>query len=157
MRVSFFVWEAMHGKILTSDNLRRRGICIADWCYLCRGDGESVDHVLLHCSLARGLWNHILLIANFHWVMPEKVVDVLWCWHRRLHNPFAKAIWRMIPSCIWWCLWRERNSRCFEGVSLSLDKLQSLLLLTLYSWASAMLGCPFVDFHDFISFVACLV
>jgi mannosylglycoprotein endo-beta-mannosidase len=156
LKVSFFVWEATHGKILTSDNLRRKDIYIADWCYLCRDNGESVDHVLLHCPFSRGIWNHVLGITNFQWVMPEKVSGVLWSWSRRLSNPIAKAIWRMIPSCIWWCLWRERNSRCFENCSLSLVKMQELVLLSLFSWANVVLGCPFVDFNDFLSFLVCL-
>lgn len=29
-RVSFFVWEATHGKILIIDNLRRIGDCVID-------------------------------------------------------------------------------------------------------------------------------
>jgi mannosylglycoprotein endo-beta-mannosidase len=155
-RISFFVWEAMHGRILTIDNLRRRGVYMADWCFLCRGDGESVHHVLLHCSMARGLWSHVLSITNFHWVMPEKVVDVLWSWNRRFSNPVAKVIWRMIPSCVWWCLWRERNNRCFEDVSFSLVSVQGFLLFSLFCWANAVLGGFFVDFDDFLSFLACL-
>ena len=106
LRISFFVWEVLHGKILTTDNLRRRGIYIADWFYLCRGDGESVDRVLLHCPFAQGLWTHVLGVLNFPWVMPEKVEGVLWSWNRKFSNPIAQALWRMIPSCIWWCLWR---------------------------------------------------
>lgn len=77
--VSFFVWEAAHGRILTIDNLWR-GMCIADWCFLCKNDGESVEHVLLHYPLARGLWVHLLSILNFLWVMPDIVSDVLWSW-----------------------------------------------------------------------------
>ena len=94
LRVSFFVWETTHGRILTIDNLCRRRTIIAKWCFLCQCDGEFVDHVLLHCPFARGLWSHILCIVNFQWVMPEKVADVLWSWKRRFHNPFAQVIWR---------------------------------------------------------------
>ena len=32
-------------KILTDDHLRKRGFTIMDWCCLCRGSGESVDHL----------------------------------------------------------------------------------------------------------------
>jgi mannosylglycoprotein endo-beta-mannosidase len=156
LRVSFFVWEASHGRSLTIDNLRRRGLILADWCFLCRCGGESVDHVLLHCPYASGLWFHVLKILNFQWVMPEKVEGVLRCWHRSFRNPFAKTIWRMIPHCIWWCLWRERNNRCFEDCSLSLVRLQGVLLSLLFSWVNSALGCPFLDFPDFVSFLACL-
>jgi mannosylglycoprotein endo-beta-mannosidase len=156
MRVSFFVWEAALGRSLTSDNLRRRGFIIADWCFLCRCSGESVNHVLLHCPYACELWTHVLNILNLHWVMPETVAEMLRCWKRRLRNPFAQAIWRMIPHCIWWCLWRERNRRCFEDCSLSLDRLQGVFLSLLFSLGNSVFGCPFLDFDDFVSFLACL-
>jgi hypothetical protein len=35
-RVSFFVWIASWGKILTCDNLMRRGYNIVGWCCMCR-------------------------------------------------------------------------------------------------------------------------
>ena len=51
-RVAFFSWSASLGKILTTDNLRKRRIVVLDWCYMCKRCGESVDHLLLHYPLA---------------------------------------------------------------------------------------------------------
>jgi len=55
VKVSFFVWEVSHGKILTSDNLHRRGFTLANRCFLCKDDSETVDHLLLHCKIAGAL------------------------------------------------------------------------------------------------------
>ena len=54
-RVAFFAWTAAHGKILTLDNLRRRGMVVVNTCWLCESDEEPVDHLLLHCGAARVL------------------------------------------------------------------------------------------------------
>uniref|UniRef100_A0A2N9H9T4 Reverse transcriptase domain-containing protein n=1 Tax=Fagus sylvatica TaxID=28930 RepID=A0A2N9H9T4_FAGSY len=51
-RVAFFVWTAVWDRILTCDNLRRRGMVIFGWCCLCRCSGETVDHFLLHCPMS---------------------------------------------------------------------------------------------------------
>ena len=55
-RVSFFIWTAAWGRILTSDNLRH-GYSMADWCCMCRCSREAVDHLLLHCRCAYELWS----------------------------------------------------------------------------------------------------
>jgi hypothetical protein len=63
-RVAFFIWSATWGHILTCDNLMRRGYTMVGWCCMCRCDGETVDHLLLHCSAAQKLWNYVFL--TFH-------------------------------------------------------------------------------------------
>ena len=34
-RVSFFLWTAALGKILTLDNLKKKGLSLVNWCCLC--------------------------------------------------------------------------------------------------------------------------
>ena len=43
------------GKILTGNNLRRRGFTIVDWCCLCQCSGEDVNHFLILCEGASWL------------------------------------------------------------------------------------------------------
>ena len=54
-RVAFFLWTATHGQILTLDNLMLKSHPLADKCCMCCCDGESVDHLLLHCPVTHSL------------------------------------------------------------------------------------------------------
>jgi hypothetical protein len=76
-RVAFLAWTAALGKILTVDNLRRKGMVVVNRCGLCEADEESVDHLLLHCGTARVLWNAFFARFGFCWVMPSSVKELL--------------------------------------------------------------------------------
>jgi hypothetical protein len=153
-RVAFFVWVASLGKILTADNLRNRNIILVSWCCLCKADGETVDHLLLHCSFSRELWNMILALFGVQWVMPCTVLDLLACWQGSFGKHRHVELWRCIPHCLMWCIWRERNMRSFEGVEQTLLSLKNNFLKTLFEWAgvSGCLPCEsFLDFLDLCS------
>jgi hypothetical protein len=74
------VWTAAWGSILTCDNLRRRGIVMVGWCCLCRCSGENVAHLLLHCLVARELWNYVFRRFGVDWVISGSVLDHLVGW-----------------------------------------------------------------------------
>ena len=59
-RVTFFDWTPALGKISTIENLKKKKVRIIDWCYMCKCNGEFVDHLLLHCLIPSHLWSMIL-------------------------------------------------------------------------------------------------
>ena len=56
-KIGFFAWEASWGKLLTLDQLKRRGRAFANRCFLCEEDEETIGHLLIHCKKARTLWD----------------------------------------------------------------------------------------------------
>ena len=44
------------GKSLRIDNLRKRKVCVLDWCFMCKCNSEIVDHLFLNCLVAMDLW-----------------------------------------------------------------------------------------------------
>ena len=61
-RVAFFSWSTSLGKILTIDNLHKRRVIVLNWCYMCKRCEKSVDHLLLHCSIAWELWSLVFCL-----------------------------------------------------------------------------------------------
>ena len=80
LKVSFFAWEASWEKVLTLDQLKRRGRPLANRCYLCEKEEETLDHLLVHCSKARMLWELIFAIVGIGLVFPFYVLQVLVAW-----------------------------------------------------------------------------
>ncbi|XP_041003822.1 uncharacterized protein LOC121249177 [Juglans microcarpa x Juglans regia] len=99
-KVAFFVWGAALEKILNTDNLRKRGCVVMDWCYMCKKNGESVVHLLLHSEVTWVLWDEIFQMVDVAWVMPMRVVDLLGCWRKMQGCHQVATVWKMIPLCI---------------------------------------------------------
>ena len=112
----------------------RRGYQLAGWCCMCRRDAETINHLLIHCDLAFGLWSFVFRIFGIFWVLPGGVLDLFFDWYNGLGNLHLK-VWNMVPPCILWTLWRERNSRIFGNTERSASQLQELFSNTLYDWA----------------------
>ena len=121
-RISFFTWTTARGKILTCDNLMRRGHVLAGWCCLCKNHWETGDHLLLHCEFVAALWGFVFSMFGIQWVLPAKVLDMLSGWHNWFGRR-SSVIWNLAPLCVMWSLWQERNRRIFE------DKEKSVSLL----------------------------
>jgi hypothetical protein len=61
------------------------------------------------------------------------------------------VVWKMVPICIFWSIWRKRNNRCFEDLESSLEEILASLLYSLYSWTAAYLSPLSLSYADFLS------
>ncbi|WMV29123.1 hypothetical protein MTR67_022508 [Solanum verrucosum] len=75
-----------------------------------------------------------LSLTETKWSMPEHTADLLSCWIRRGGSKTQKKWWRIIPHCIWWTIWKERNQRCFEGKQNNIQKIKTNFLGLYYFW-----------------------
>ena len=69
--MGFFSWEATWGRVLTLDQLKCWKRVLANRCYLCEEDEETIEHLLVHCKKAKMLWDLFLLIVGTNWVFPR--------------------------------------------------------------------------------------
>ena len=132
--MAFFLWTVAHDRILVLDNLMLWGRPLVNRCCMCCCDGESVDNLLLHCPVTHTLWTFMLQAFGIHWVMLGSVAGLLSCWHQWLgkHN---SNIWNLIPGCLMWIVWLERNRHSSENMEKTLDKLKVLYQHSLFEWS----------------------
>ena len=57
LKVAFFLWATALNSISTLDNLIKRKLAVINRCIMCKCSRETVEHLLLHCSIAQELWS----------------------------------------------------------------------------------------------------
>ena len=92
----------------------------------------------------------VLGLFGVSWVMPQSVLGLLVCWQGRFGCHRNDYIWSIVPHCLMWCLWRERNSRCFEDIERSIPDLKLLFFRTLLDWLVVLQNQSFPYFIDFL-------
>ena len=79
-KIGFFAWEASWGKVLMLHQLKRHGRALANRCFLCEADEETIEHLLIHCKKAKTLWDLVLLTVETSWVFLRSVLHTILAW-----------------------------------------------------------------------------
>jgi hypothetical protein len=56
---------------------------------------ESIDHLLLHCEVARDLWSSLFNLFGVDWVMPRRVRELLMSWGGQVGRRDILEVWRL--------------------------------------------------------------
>ena len=120
---------------------------------MCKCKSEIVDHLFLHCPVAPELWDMVFGLFGVCWVMPMFVVELFACWQGQFGRHRNGDIWMVVLHCLMWCIWKERNSRCFEDNEHSMPNLKLLFFRTLLDWFSVGETILFLFFWIFLIYV----
>ena len=80
------------------------------------------------------------------------VVGLFACWQCWFGHHRNGDIWMVVPHCLMWCIWKERNSRCFEDIEHSMPNIKLLFFKTLLDWFSVWRNHPFSSILDLLDF-----
>jgi hypothetical protein len=81
--------------------------------------------------------------------MPKRVIDLFACWWK-FGRPRSAAVWTMVPICIFWCVWKKRNLKCFKDQENSIENILDSFFHTLYLWTVAFLSLVSISYSDFL-------
>lgn len=92
-RVLVSTWLALHGRILTVDNLCRRNRILVNACPMCLVDEETVGHLLLGSQVAGVLWNSVLSLFGCNGVLPQCIFGHFEAWSLSTCSGIGGVIW----------------------------------------------------------------
>ena len=123
-----------------------------NWWYLSGFVSNSLwfDHLFLHCPFAMDLWSMVYGFGSF-WSNLGYAAHCFGAVTMLASQLWLSSKWLyLVHHCLLWCLWRERNSRCFEDIERSIPDLKLLFFRTLRDWLFALQNQSFPSFIDFL-------
>jgi ribonuclease HI len=117
-KIKIFSWLLIEDKLLTWNNLLKRGWQGPRLCLLCRGNEEMGLHLFVQCPFIVSIWNKITIHFKlvFGWT-GSTVLECFEYWLRR------NSVYSSLPTFICWYIWNERNLAIFKSKSPSIEKI----------------------------------
>ncbi|CAN4119661.1 unnamed protein product [Withania somnifera] len=106
-------------------------------CFFNEQYAETINHPFLHCRVASQPWNLFTSFRGISWTVLERTEQALVSWNLEGSGRTDKSRWRIVPAVIWWTIWKERNSRCYENKSSHLHKIKMNCIITFCYWCSS--------------------
>ena len=112
----------MHQRVLTGENLEKRGIAGPFCCPLCTENSKNINHLFLKCPYAISVWKEVMKCGGDGFQWPKKIQDCFLNWEKMYQGELVqkkglRACWLKLPKLICWSIWIERNHRVFQNKS----------------------------------------
>lgn len=114
-KIKIFLWKAVSGALPVADNLIGRGMKIDTRCQICGLEGESINHVLFVCSVARQIWASSNFPSPVNGFDPESIFSNIFYVLKSRKNLLIPEEIRRTGAWILWAIWKNRNTFFFEG------------------------------------------
>jgi hypothetical protein len=138
LKHKFFGWLAIQDRCWTSDRLVRWGLPNLGICPLCELANESINHLLLQCPYARGVWFRVLWQQGLHRLTPSPHDVLRDLWPAAIATVVTKSHKDFNSLCIliMHAVWLECNARIFDNARCSLSTLVSRIKDEWASWVA---------------------
>lgn len=119
------------------DQLQHRGMDIQTPCPLCSAHVETVDHTLVSCHFATGIWFAVSKWCNtdlscFNSFSDDVLGGCTLNQVQRSDEPY----WQAILYAAGWSIWKARNASVMQSTPLIAAKILTEIQLKSYSWIS---------------------
>ena len=123
-RMNVFGWLLIRNKLLTVDNLKKKGFQLVNRCTLCKANQETAKHLFNYCPFSRALYEEMAR------TVPEKMamVNVTSSKMNILTKIRVTIGQRSALLMTFFILWRERCNRTFTEGSKGIEELKSEVL-----------------------------
>ena len=114
---------------------------------------ESIDHILIHCFKAKVLWELIFALFGVTWVLPLLVRETLLGWYGSFVGKKRQKVWKTVPLCLFWMIWKEINRIAFENEEFLIQRMKNSFVCSYWSWTKLFIDerpLSLINFFDWL-------
>ena len=101
----------------------KRGMVGPYRCFLCELEDETTSHLLDTCNFTSAIWDRgVELFWRSDRIRQHPNVTISEWTSKPFTNPILNQLWELFPHFVLWEVWHERNSRTFQGKSVTVRK-----------------------------------
>lgn len=118
-KVKFFFWLLLKGRILTAENLKKRGIMGPSRCPNCCQAEETIQHLFIDCQVVDDCWRQMASIGEVTWEPKATIAETVYNWRKNCpwkekKSKITQRIWNTMPLTLVWRIWLARNIKVFQ-------------------------------------------
>ena len=135
LKIRIFMWLTHKNKILTTDNLHKKGWTGPTKCQFCPQD-ESIQHLFVTCTFTKKIWFYMGSCQedSIQW---NRFADIVNFAHQLPHA--HRHGFLVVFSAVCWTLWKHRNELCFaEGKQKTTRQIIFLIKSLVLYWTGKM-------------------
>ncbi|CAL1371675.1 unnamed protein product [Linum trigynum] len=136
-KVCAFMWLVAHKRILTLDNLKKRGWQLANTCELCGVEEESIDHILSQCGFVVEIWTRMQRVCGALDLSGGDFITIIRRWSLAVDDSVESCVRFGALHAVSWQVWLERNRRVFKGTRLQARGVTRKAVRDSLDWAIA--------------------
>ncbi|GAB2276073.1 hypothetical protein Dimus_039169 [Dionaea muscipula] len=143
-RFGFITWLAILGRLSSGDTLVAMGVSVTQKCSLCPCTVETHDHLFFDCPYSGHVWWSVLRLCGVSWMMRAWATWPSFLSRMTRGKTLSADILRLCFSTTVYMLWKERNSRRFDGPLRRWESVYAEIVSTIRCRFSDLRGRPVV-------------
>ncbi|KAK8564308.1 hypothetical protein V6N12_036434 [Hibiscus sabdariffa] len=123
-KVQCLNWFILLDRLPTLQMLSMRGVPLLEIeCKWCGTGMDALDHIFLHCEVARRVWELCFQWWHLEVVFSQSIGDLLWqCFHG-FFTSIEREWWLACCAALVRSLWLARNALMFKGNRFSIREI----------------------------------
>jgi hypothetical protein len=126
----FFAWILLHKKILTANNLAKKGWPHDPQCKLCSNAAETPTHLCKDCPFTKAVWSQLSTWYKLQNLPASDSTQSVCGWWKKCRSKVDKKSRPTLDGFFiyfWWNIWKERNRRTFNHESKLVEEVAYLI------------------------------